>query len=321
MLAASVALLIILVSLSMGPWHYVTMVNETPTALAAFPVNGTYSAFTVVIMSFALRINTLRTVIDHYSRCPSVVEVVVVWNGDTPPEGGVLRVRVPVRVRLEGTTSLNNRFKPDPLLTTRAVLSLDDDILLSCADVEAAFLEWRLHPEGLVGFLPRLLSASPAKYLSERETLAAGKFNALLTGAVFLDGERWFAAFWADENAAGREMVDARFNCEDVLMNFVVAKHSSSALSSSWISSSSSAQSANVTAPLRFVRPKRRLDISAAAGLRLSKGRSHKAIREECIDDFTEQLFHGEFPLREVSIENGGGGSLCWIPGAGCLSI
>ena len=39
----------------------------------------------------------------------------------------------------------------------RAVLSLDDDILIPCNDVEAAFAAWRAAPEALVGFYPRLL--------------------------------------------------------------------------------------------------------------------------------------------------------------------
>ena len=41
--------------------------------------------------------------------------------------------------------------------TRSAVLSLDDDILLPCADVEAGFARWRAAPHQLVGWYPRLL--------------------------------------------------------------------------------------------------------------------------------------------------------------------
>lgn len=44
-----------------------------------------------------------------------------------------------------------------PPLPRRAVLSLDDDILLPCSDVEAAFALWRASPRQLVGWYPRLL--------------------------------------------------------------------------------------------------------------------------------------------------------------------
>lgn len=37
------------------------------------------------------------------------------------------------------------------------MLSLDDDILLPCADVEAGFARWRSAPHQLVGWYPRLL--------------------------------------------------------------------------------------------------------------------------------------------------------------------
>lgn len=39
----------------------------------------------------------------------------------------------------------------------RAVLSLDDDILMPCSDLEAAFALWRASPRQLVGWYPRLL--------------------------------------------------------------------------------------------------------------------------------------------------------------------
>eukprot|EP00983_Pelagomonas_calceolata_P051193 1142302-Pelagomonas_calceolata.AAC.11 len=37
---------------------------------------------------------------------------------------------------------MNNRFKPDPDLKHRGVLLLDDDILMSCADIGAKAAGW-----------------------------------------------------------------------------------------------------------------------------------------------------------------------------------
>ncbi len=58
------------------------------------------------------------------------------WNSGPLPD--VARdlpgAAVPVRVRAEVANSLNNRFRPDPLLRTRAVLQLDDDTLIRYED-------------------------------------------------------------------------------------------------------------------------------------------------------------------------------------------
>lgn len=49
---------------------------------------------------------------------------------------------MPVRVRVEERNSLNNRFKADPLITNRAMLSLDDDLFMTCNDIEHGFSKW-----------------------------------------------------------------------------------------------------------------------------------------------------------------------------------
>ncbi|KAG7670511.1 hypothetical protein KSW81_003073 [Nannochloris sp. 'desiccata'] len=204
--------------ISMGTWYYLSLVRETPAAPTAIAIDGTFSRFTVVITSFSLRINTLQSVVTHYSRCPSIAQILVVWNGEQVPVEGTITAAVPVNFRVERNPSLNNRFKPDGIanIPTRAVLSLDDDIMLQCADVENAFAEWRRHPEGLVGFHPRLLSANPGGYFDEQETLKAGKYNALFTGAVFMDADKWFGEYWSVSNTKGREVVDSKFSCRSL---------------------------------------------------------------------------------------------------------
>jgi len=45
---------------------------------------------------------------------------------------------------------------------TEAVFSVDDDIQLSCRDMELAMSAWRTAPRAMVGFVPRLHSHSDA---------------------------------------------------------------------------------------------------------------------------------------------------------------
>ena len=295
----------ILISLlvSMGAWAYLSLLRETPSATTAIQIHGTYSRYTVVILSHPSRAHALRSVVDHYSRCPSAGSILVVWNGGvgTAPADLEATAAVPVRVRGEEVASLNNRFKPDPLIKTRAILSLDDDVLLHCIDLEVAFADWRRHPDTLVGFHPRLLAANPGKFWGEKETLEARKFNALLTGTVFMDAERWFAAYWSEEQAGARGAVDERLNCEDVLMNFVVAKYYDAAVNGT----ASMVAGASVTlslspSPLRYIHAHTRLDLSVVALRGRGKKRSFTKVKEECIDEMT-RLF-GKFPLHEHQI-------------------
>ena len=235
---------------------------------AAIPVKGTTSSYTIVLMSYTPRFSMLRGAIRHYSRCPSAAGVVVVWNKGPPLDPKLLPSAVPVRVRAEATNSLNNRFRPDGEIATRAVFSVDDDIRIPCTDVEMAFAAWRKDPEVMVGFYPRLIQRVDGKLIPSNTAAAAElelefrgevdvvriqQYNTVLTGAAFLDASVAFAKYWASEVAAARQAVDDVFNGEDVLMNFVLS---------------------NATVPgrpaVRFLRPTRRLDISKFSSVGIS---------------------------------------------------
>ena len=117
---------------------------------------------------------------------------------------------VPVRVRVEARNSLNNRFNVDPALHNRAVLSLDDDIMLPCADVERGFALWRTAPETMVGYFPRLIEGSPLVFNGEAYAVGRGAYNAVLTGAAFIDTETAFPLYWADAVAPSRAVGGCR---------------------------------------------------------------------------------------------------------------
>ena len=44
------------------------------------------SYFTLLTMSHRGRSRELRSWVRHYSRCPSVLEIVIVWNSGPPPK-------------------------------------------------------------------------------------------------------------------------------------------------------------------------------------------------------------------------------------------
>ena len=45
-----------------------------------YTVGGQHSQFTLLCMSYEARMSTLKHFMRHYSRCPSVSDIVLVWN-------------------------------------------------------------------------------------------------------------------------------------------------------------------------------------------------------------------------------------------------
>ncbi|KAL3649670.1 Glucosamine inositolphosphorylceramide transferase 1 [Castilleja foliolosa] len=246
-----------------------------------FPLNGHYSQFTLLTMTYDARLWNLKMYVKHYSRCSSVREIVVIWNKGVPPRLSDFDSAVPVRVRVEERNSLNNRFEVDPLIKTRAVLELDDDIMMSCNDIERGFKVWREHPDRIVGFYPRLVSGgSPLEYKGEKHARRNNGYNMILTGAAFMDRQVAFERYWSEEATAGRVLVDRYFNCEDVLMNYLYANASSS----------------NV---VEYVRPTWVVDMSKFSGVAISRNtQAHYEVRSKCLREFSEM--YGSLSHRKV---------------------
>lgn len=75
-----------------------------------------------------------------------------------------LRSSKPVRVRIAPRNSLLQRFHPDTAITTPVILSLDDDIYMTCRDLQKGFAAFKASPAQLVGYHPRLVEGQPPLY-------------------------------------------------------------------------------------------------------------------------------------------------------------
>ncbi|GER28934.1 glycosyltransferase family protein 47 [Striga asiatica] len=228
-----------------------------------YPINGHYSQFTLLTMTYDARLWNLKMYVKHYSRCSSVREIVVVWNRGSPPNATDFDSAVPVRVRVEDRNSLNNRFKPDPLIKTRAVLELDDDIMMTCNDVERGFRVWRENPERIVGFYPRLTAGM--EYRGEKYARERGGYDVVLTGAAFVDHRAAFARYWGEKAGSGRAVVDGYLNCEDLLMNYL------------W------------GGGVEYVGPTWVVDMSKFSGVAISRNtKAHYGVRSRCLREFAD---------------------------------
>lgn len=186
------------------------------------------------------------------------------------------------------SNSLNSRFLPDALLTTRAVLSLNDDVLVGCKALNKVFIAWLRHPDRMVGFFPRLLTREPTYSIS----MSAGQqYNLILTNGAFLDANRAFPLYWHANNSAARAVVDEMLNCEDILMNLIWANAAPR-------SRGEVKSSVMYVSPGCFVETGR---LSMGTGISLKAG--HVNARRQCGERFAK--LHFEPPVAEIMQERG----------------
>ncbi|KAL6637621.1 hypothetical protein ACP70R_025193 [Stipagrostis hirtigluma subsp. patula] len=276
-------ILILLVLTCFGT-HYIYGGNG---AEEPYPMKGQYSQFTLLTMTYDARLWILKMFVEHYSKCASVREILVVWNKGQPPAEGELKSAVPVRIRVEAQNTLNNRFNIDRKIKTRAVMELDDDIMMTCDDLERGFKVWREHPDRIVGYYPRLAEGRRLEYRNERYARQKAGYNLILTGAAFMDHGLAFKRYWSKEAEVGRQIVDSFFNCEDVLLNFLFANASSAST-------------------VEYVKPAWAIDMSKFSGVAISRNtQAHYRVRSKCLAKFTD--IYGNLTAKRLFNSRGDG--------------
>lgn len=122
-------------------------------------------------------------------------------------------------------------------MKTRAILFVDDDILISAQAVEFAFRAWqrfgRREPyQSIVGFSRRLHRIQESSRDSDGDgggrivyyvfssSASGANYSMVLTDSAFL-GADLVDLFWSNDRRMrlARKYVDDHMNCEDILMN------------------------------------------------------------------------------------------------------
>lgn len=173
---------------------------------------------------------------EYRSMCGLVAKIIVVWNNqnvEPPPVPAPrqwTRCHIPVIIERSSRNSLNNRFiHTSQYITTPAVLSIDDDLLISYSLLSCMFSHWLMDRDRIVGAYPRLIVPPNGTYVSgwKREENAfeddAGEeytaYNTMLTGCAVFD--RRFLDVYAAETEV-HPIVDEGMNGEDILFNAVI---------------------------------------------------------------------------------------------------
>lgn len=239
-------------------------------------------AFTILLNTFKRR-DLLLASLAHYSSCARVHAIRVLWAEDSPgppldaPEFYPSSI---VSYDIQPSESLNLRFSPLPNLQTDAVLSLDDDILVACDDLQRTFKVWQQQPDQLVGWFPRAHSQTKDGYryhFQVRSVLLHGAYSMVLTKGAFMH-KRYLDLYASRQPRQVTVLVDRLRNCEDIAMAFLVAN-------------ATGAAPVFVHVPVLTDRGQ-----GGAAVPGISSGTArHQAVRSHCLDAFSHA--YGRMPL------------------------
>ncbi|KAI5670522.1 hypothetical protein M9H77_10886 [Catharanthus roseus] len=204
---------------------------------SSHPRNG----YTLLINTWK-RNDLLKRSISHYSSCPGLVSIHIVWSEPDPPSDSlnkflnhVIRLnskngrRIELKYDINEEDSLNNRFKEIKNLKTDALFSIDDDVIFPCRSMELAFSVWQSAPDTMVGFVPRVHWVEKLKGEGEKFIYGGwwsvwwtGTYSMVLSKAAFFH-KKYLSMYTYQMPASIREYTSKNRNCEDIAMSFLVA--------------------------------------------------------------------------------------------------
>lgn len=158
------------------------------------------------------------------ARSPYCAQIIVLWNCDKPlpAKHRWPATSVPIIV-IEGENKvMSSRFQPYDSIISDAVLSLDEDTVLSTTEVDFAFTVWQSFPERIVGYPARSHFWDNNKERWGYTSKWTNDYSMVLTGAAIYHRYYHFLYTHFLPNSL-KSMVDQLANCEDILMNFLVS--------------------------------------------------------------------------------------------------
>ncbi|GAA5917240.1 Jip5p, partial [Sporobolomyces salmoneus] len=195
--------------------------------------------FTMIIATYQ-RDLLLPPLIKHLTSTPppSLRQIVIVWqNVDLPlpdflsPQslGEYSTSGVAVTVRKSWKNSMNERFRPildwGHEIATNSVFIMDDDVVLRKGALEWGYQQFvESGRKRIVGFSPREFERGEKEGEWKYLTKPTSTYSMILSNAAFFD-KSWLEKYWEDSNemTSLRNYVDGVFNCDDLLINFLVS--------------------------------------------------------------------------------------------------
>ncbi|GIY37893.1 hypothetical protein CDAR_57571 [Caerostris darwini] len=178
----------------------------------------------VVYVAMAAHSTPLLRLLKTLSKSAYAARVVVIWNSETVPASSVKwpSSPIPINVIQAQHKTISSRFFPHPLIQTDAVLSLDEDVLLTTEEVDFAFRVWQSFPERIVGYPARSHFWDDSRSCWGYTSKWTNDYSIVLTGAAFY--HRYYHFLYTHFlSHLLHKIVDQSQNCEDILLNFLVS--------------------------------------------------------------------------------------------------
>ncbi|GAA5825724.1 hypothetical protein JCM11251_000351 [Rhodosporidiobolus azoricus] len=172
---------------------------------------------------------------------PSLRHIVLIWQNIGTPLPSFLNSTsleklstsgVAVTVRQSKRNSMNERFRPlldwEEEVYTDAVMIMDDDVVLRKDALEWGFQEFveaiREGKGRLVGFTARDFDEGKKEGEWSYTLRPKKTYSMVLSNAAWLRKE-WLQKYWEETEEMGslRDYVDEVFNCDDILINYLVS--------------------------------------------------------------------------------------------------
>ncbi|XP_061756925.1 exostosin-1 isoform X2 [Nerophis ophidion] len=173
--------------------------------------------------------------------------------------------------------TMSNRFSHHDVILTDAVLSLDEDSVLSTNEVDFAFIVWQSFPERIVGYPARSHYWDSSRSCWGYTSKWTNDYSMVLTGAAFY--HRYYHYLFSHYIPTSLlTMVDRMVNCEDILMNFLVS-------------------AVTKQAPIKVTQKKQYKETMMTQGSKVSRWADpdHFTQRQTCMNAFSRWL--GYMPL------------------------
>ena len=220
-------------TMAIGTFFYILVLCTAPSPLQEHyrSIKAMNDQLTVVVNTFR-RLDLMQEAVEHYAKCPITKYVYIIWSEKNPPPERITAKYAHVRrpqifFSSHAKDSLNNRFKPLLKGHTDAIFAVDDDMRVSCGDLELAYETWRGAKRTLVGFMPRLHLRGKNGQLVYRcwwRVWWHGVYSIILTKAAIMHHD-FFDLYTNMMPQAARDLVDSERNCEDIAMQFLIANH------------------------------------------------------------------------------------------------
>ncbi|KAL5570126.1 hypothetical protein UlMin_026701 [Ulmus minor] len=250
--------------------------------------------YTVLINTWK-RNSLLKQAVAHYASCSGTDAIHVVWSESNPPSerlkthlkkivfsNSQTKHKPNFKFDINEEDNLNNRFKPIKDLSTDAIFSVDDDVIVPCSTMDFAFSAWQSAPYTMVGFAPRMHwldmknGLANFKYGGWWSVWWMGTYSMVLSKAAFFH-RKYLDLYTYDMPSSIHDYVTIERNCEDIAMSLLIA---------------------NATgAPPIWVKGK--IYETGSSGISSLKG--HNKRRNKCLDDFIS--LYGNVPLLSTNVK------------------